>query len=66
MLNLYDKVFIKTKKLSGTIVDIHSVNGISMFTVESDLKGKHPDGYGDTWPLFECKESELTLLPDNS
>jgi len=60
MFALYDKVVIKSKNLAGTIVDIRNINAETIYTVESDVEGKREDGYGGLFPLFECKEEEIT------
>ena len=60
MFNLYDNVLIKTKNLIGTIVDIRKFGEDTIFTVESNIKGSRADGFGGIWPLFDCKEDELS------
>lgn len=59
MLNMYDKVRILSKDLIGTIVDIRKSGNETIYTVESDTKGKRSDGYGGVFPLFDCKENEI-------
>ena len=65
MFNLFEKVLIKERNLPGTIVDITTINGRKVITVESDIEGKQENGYGDRFPLFECCESELQRLTTN-
>lgn len=62
MFNLYDSVLIKTKNIPGTIVDILTSGNETVYTVESDKKGKSDDGFGGIWPLFDCKESDLQII----
>ena len=59
------KVLIKERSFLGTIVDITTINGRKVITVESDIEGKQENGYGDRFPLFECCESELQQLITN-
>lgn len=62
MFDLFEKVLIKEKNIPGTIVDITTIKGNKVITVESDIEGKQENGYGDRFPLFECCESELQQL----
>lgn len=62
MLSMFDKVRILSKDLNGTIVDIRKSNNETIYTVESDTKGKRSDGYGGIFPLFDCKENEITKI----
>jgi len=62
MLNMFDKVRILSKDLNGTIVDIRKSNNETIYTVESDTKGKRSDGYGGIFPLFDCKENEIAKI----
>lgn len=64
MFRLYDNVVIKSKNISGIIVDIRETENRSVFTVESNVKGKREDGYGGTWPIFDCFENDLELDND--
>ncbi len=59
MFNMYDRVRIVSKDLIGTIVDERKSAGKTIYTVESDTKGKRSDGYGGVFPLFDCAENEL-------
>ena len=59
------KVLIKERSFLGTIVDITTINGRKVITVESDIEGKQENGYGDRFPLFECCESDLQQLITN-
>lgn len=61
MYNLYDKVIIKSKNISGTIIDIVKKNNGNVITVESDVKGKRNDGYGGDYPIFDCMEDDLQM-----
>ena len=62
MFDLFEKVLIKEKNIPGTIVDITTIKGKKVITVESDIEGKQENGYGDRFPLFECCESEFHQL----
>lgn len=62
MFALYDKVLIKSKNIIGTIIDIVKKENEITITVESDVKGKRNDAYGGDFPIFNCKEDDLTLL----
>lgn len=62
MFNLFEKVLIKERNLPGTIVDITTINGRKVITVESDIEGKQENGYGDRFPLFEYCKSDLQQL----
>lgn len=62
MFELFEKVYIKTKDLPGTIVDIDTINGKTIYTVESDIEGFRPDGYGGRFPLFDCTDSEISKI----
>lgn len=65
MFDLFEKVLIKERNLPWTIVDITTIKGRKIITVESDIEGKQENGYGDWFPLFECCESELQQLITN-
>jgi hypothetical protein len=60
MIEEFDRVRIKGTSITGIVVDMHDLNGVNIFIVESDKKGV-PGGYGDEngWKLFDCEESEL-------
>lgn len=59
MFKLYDEVLIKSNNIRGIIVDIMSLNGEKVFTVESDEEYPNKSGYGKRFPLFDCKQDEL-------
>ena len=61
MFNIYEKVLIKEHNIIGTIVDI-SEDDKKIYIVESDTKGKLDIGYGGIYPLFDCKEDELSTI----
>ena len=63
MFELYEEVIILSNGLTGTIVDISTINGKTKYTVESDIKGKVPGGYGDIYPLFDCTEDQIKKTP---
>ncbi len=62
-INEFDKVKIKSTGITGVVVDIHTVNGETVFIVESDEKGV-PGGFGtdDSWKLFDCQETDLEKI----
>lgn len=63
MINEYDKVKIKKTGIIGEVIDIYTVNGKTIYTVESDERGV-PGGYGedDVFKLFDCEEQELEKI----
>ena len=63
MFDLFDHVKIKKNGVKGQIIDItKSANG-TVYTVESDTKGKRDDAdYPSEWPLYDCKADEITKL----
>ena len=62
-INEFDKVRIKETGIVGVVVDVHEINGETIYIVESDEKGV-PSGYGgnDTWKLFDCIDGDLEKL----
>ena len=60
MISEYDHVTIKESGITGVVVDICTIDGKEIFTVESDEKGV-PGGRGesDSWKLITCLESEI-------
>ena len=62
MFKLYDDVIIKDKHISGIIIDIIETQKGTVFTVESNNKGKREDGYGGIYPLFDCSENEIEKM----
>ena len=58
MLKINDVVRIKSEGISGTIVDISTINGKTNYVVESNIADV-TGGYGGKWKLFDCSESEL-------
>lgn len=60
MISEFEKVKIKATGIVGTVVDIHTVRGQTVYIIESDEKGV-PGGYGDadSWNLFDCTEDEI-------
>ena len=59
MFELFEKVRIISKDLIGTIVDISETDGKTEYVVESDVKGKRPDGFGGIYSLFDCTEEDI-------
>lgn len=59
MINLFDKVLIKSENLIGTVVDIRDGSGKTVFTVESDAEGEIDGRDGGIFPLFDCLENEI-------
>lgn len=63
MFDLYDHVKIKKNGVAGQIIDIRKGTNGTVYTVESDTKGKRADAdYPSVWPLYECKSDEITEL----
>lgn len=62
MIELYDKVIIKSSGVKGEVIDISAIAGKTVYIVESDEKGV-PGGYGEDggYKLFWCKEGELEI-----
>ena len=61
MFSLYDNVIIKSKNISGILVDIRNTEQGAVFSVESNVRGNRMDGYGGIWPIFDCLENDLEL-----
>ncbi|WP_440447735.1 hypothetical protein [Ruminococcus sp.] len=61
MFELYEKVKIKSNNIIGIIVDIATVNGKDIYTVESSEKNIS-DGYGGEWKLFSCTFDEIEKI----
>lgn len=61
MFDLYDHVKIKKNGVTGQIIDITKGANGTVYTVESDTKGKRADAdYPSEWPLYDCKSDEIT------
>ena len=58
MFELGDKVRIKYNSVIGTVVDITTVNGALLVTVESDVRGTS-GGYGGEWKMYDCTEQDI-------
>ena len=65
MIKEYEKVIIKSSGIHGVVVDIYTVNGETIFAVESDERGV-PGGFGgeNDYKLFDCTENELTVVSE--
>lgn len=63
--NLFDKVQIKGKDVTGTIVDIYDGdNGQPVYVVQSgnaDSRNKK-DAYPGEYPLFDCTKNQLIRI----
>lgn len=60
---LYDHVKINRNGVIGQIVDISEGKAGTLYTVESDTKGKRDDAdYPSEWPMYDCKSDELTKM----
>ena len=58
---LYDRVRIKRNGVVGQIIDVTNAGTETVFTVESETKGKRPDAdYPSEWPLYDCAADEIT------
>lgn len=65
VFELYDRVLIVDKKVSGEIIDItKGKNGKTYYCVESDTPGYSDDlsAYPGEWPQYECTAEELRKL----
>lgn len=62
MFEEYEIVKIKKNGLIGTIVEKSTVNGRTVYIVESNTKGKRDDGYGGIWPLYNCYGEDLIKI----
>ena len=63
MFNINDVVIIKSKGVEGTVIDVSvSPSGETKYIVESNKKGSFPGAYGGDWALFDCVDSDLTLV----
>lgn len=61
MFKLYDRVLIKSKKITGIVVDKSFVNGKEIYVIETDQPFIE-DGYGGKWKLFDCFEEEIERI----
>ena len=61
-MKLYDKVKLKRNSITGIIVDITSIDGKEIFTVEDDVK--RTDKNGTDWPLYQCERNEIELVEE--
>lgn len=61
MFKLYDRVKIKKNGITGIIVDISKMGNKSIYTIESDIKGKvEQEGvYPSLWALYDCFYEEI-------
>lgn len=60
---LYDHVKIKRNGVAGQIIDIVDGKDGTVYTVESDTKGKRDDAdYPSEWPMYDCKSDEITKM----
>lgn len=59
MINLFDKVRIKSENLIGTVVDIEKSDDKTIYCVESDTEGEIEGRAGGIFPLFDCLEEEI-------
>ncbi len=61
-MKLNDRVRIKSKKITGIIVDVSHRNGKTYYVVESEAKGSLPGHDGGAWPLFDCEKGDLEVV----
>lgn len=61
MLELYDKVRVKSSGTTGTIIDISQISGRTSFIVESDRENDPSPNvtYHTLWPLYDCTADEI-------
>lgn len=62
MFKEYEKVRIKSSGIIGDIVDKTVHNGVAKYIVESDEEHPGIEGYGETFPLFDCIDDDLELV----
>ena len=62
MFDEYEHVKIKSKGVTGIIVDKSRRNGTLWYVIEGDEPGERTDAYGDLWPLFDCTEDDLLRI----
>lgn len=55
----YDHVRIKATGVEGIIVDIATIKGKEVYTIEGDEKVPCGNGNGEDWPLIQCSESDI-------
>lgn len=62
--DLFDRVLIRKKNVTGVIVDIYPEDGQSVYTVQSDKRGyvNDPEAYNGDFPLYDCKEDQLEKI----
>jgi len=63
--NLFDKVQIKDKGVTGTIVDIFDGdNGQPVYVVQSNNSNpeNRKDAYPGEYPLFDCAKNQLIRI----
>lgn len=63
--NLFDKVQIKDKGVTGTIVDIYDGDsGQPVYVVQSNTadSGNRKDAYPGEYPLFDCTKNQLIRI----
>lgn len=60
MINEFDQARIKNTGITGTVVDIRTIKGEKIYTIEADKKGT-PGGFGDDngWKLYDCTATEI-------
>ena len=59
MFNEFDKVHVKNKSVTGTIVDIYERDGKRIYVVEDDNWTENNSFGGGEYKLYDCMESEL-------
>ncbi len=58
MFEIYDRVRIKARHITGTIVDVSTIGEKKIYIVECDEENIK-DGYGGKWKLFDCNSNEI-------
>lgn len=62
---LFDRVRINDKGVTGDIVDISSdEDGKTIYTIQSSKRGyvNDPEAYNGDFPLYDCTEDRLTKV----
>ena len=60
---LYERVKVNRNGVIGQIVDIAELKSGTVYTVESETKGRRDDSdYPSEWPMYNCKADEMTKM----
>lgn len=62
MFSDYESVRIKASGIEGIIVDIATIQGEKIYTIEGNIKVPAENEAGEIWPLYQCKEDEIEMV----